>query len=354
MKIYQKYVVSKYLKNFFIIFFALELFYVSIDLLTTYKKLPNSANLQILYIMFQSMNAINYVLPLSIVFAIIVTMISMIKMNELVSLLSFGIGKQKVLKPIFLTSLFITIIYILLNFTSFSYVREFSNNILRFGQISSDTKDLFLKNDNNYVYFEKLDPIKKEATNIKIYNIKNSDLRYIINAKKGYYDDKNWILYDVEKIVKPNVAVLGDKGLRVEKFSKLDTLKDFRPKIIDNVYKGKFNLSILDAMDALEFFNSQNIDTTRIRAIIYIQLFLPLFAPFLGLILFVNIPLISRYSSTIFLSFSLAFTSVLVWGLLFLLSKLALNSVIYPEIAIMFPIFLLGMLSLYLYNKLLN
>jgi len=351
MKLYQKYIIAKYLKTFFIIFFALELFYVGVDLLTTYRKLPQSANLQILYTMFQSMYAINYVLPLSVIFAMILTTVSMVKTNELVSMLSFGISKQSIIKPLFITSLFITILYILLNFTTFSYSREYSNNILRFSQISSDTKDLFLKNGENYIYFGKLDPIKKEATNIKIFRVKDKDVLSIINAKKGYYNDKNWILYGVEKIIKPKVTVLDSRGLKIEKFAKLETLKGFRPKIIDNVYKGKFNLSIPDAIDALNFFNSQNLDTSRLRTIIFTQIFLPLFAPLLGLILFTKVPIIARYNSTVLLSFALTFLSVFVWGLLFLLSKLALNSVIYPELAIMLPIFLLGLSSLYSYIK---
>ncbi len=351
MKIFQKYIVAKYLKTFLIIFFALELFYVGIDLLTTYRKLPQSANLQILYIMFQSMCAINYVLPLSVIFAMILTAISMAKNNELVSMLSFGISKQSIAKPLFFASLSITILYVLLNFTPFSYSREYGSNILKFSQISSDTKDLFLKNNSDYIYFGNLDPIKKQATNIKIFRVENRDIVSMINAKTGHYNDKNWIFYGVEKIIKPKVTTLDSKGLKIEKFAKLETLKDFRPKIIDNVYKGKFNLSVPDAIDALSFFNSQNLDTSRLRTIIFTQIFLPLFAPLLGLILFMKIPTISRYNSTVLLSFSLALLSVFVWGLLFLLSKLALNLVIYPELAVMFPIFLLGLASLYSYIK---
>lgn len=351
MKIYQKYIIAKYLKTFFVIFLALEFFYVGIDLLTTYRKLPQSANLQILYTMFESMYAINYVLPLSVVFAMTLTTISMVKTNELVSMYSFGISRQDIIKPLFISSLVITVLYILLNFTPFSYSREYGNNILRFSQISSSTKDLFLKNNYNYIYFEKLDPIKKIARNIKIFEIKDRDIVSITNAKKGYYNDKNWILYDVKKITKPKVVVLDGGGLKIEKFDKLETLKDFRPRIIDNVYKGKFNLSIPDAIDALNFFNSQNIDTSRLRTIIFTQIFMPLFAPFLGLILFGRVPIISRYNSTILLSFSLTFSSVIVWGLLFLLSKLALNTVIYPELGVMLPILALGLFSLYSYMK---
>lgn len=59
---FEKYIVINYLKNFFIIFIALDLFYVGVDILTNYNTIPDSANLQLLYALFQGMNAVNYVL----------------------------------------------------------------------------------------------------------------------------------------------------------------------------------------------------------------------------------------------------------------------------------------------------
>lgn len=351
MKIYQKYLILNYLKFFFVILCALEFFYIGVDLLTTYQKLPKSANLQILYMLFESMYAINFVLPLSVIFAMIATMISMIKSNELVSLSALGVSRQAVARPVFFSALAIIIVYISFTFTSFSYAREYSTNILQYNQISTNTEELFLKNNDDYIYFEKLNPIKKEATNIKIFHVVDMDLEYTLEAKKGYYQEKNWVLYDVVKTIKPKVETLGGKGLSIEKFSTLETLKDFRPKIIDNVYKGKANLSVLDAIDALKFFDAQGFDTSRIKTIILSQLFLPLFAPLLILIFSSKIPIISRYYNTTLISFALIFISLGTWGILFLLSKLAMNSVIIPEVGIMVPIFLLGLFSFYSYFK---
>ncbi len=351
MKIYQKFIVYNYLKNFFIIFFALELFYVGLDLLTNYHKLPNSANLQILYIMFQAMTAVNYLLPLSIVFAMIVTKFAMIKSNELISMYALGLGKDDLVKPLFVSSMVITVIYIVFNFTPFSYAREYGQNLLKFSQISTNTKDLFLKNGSEYIFFEKLDPIRKIATNIRIFSVKNGDLRYIINAEKGYYKEKNWILYNVVKTVKRKVETLDDSGLEIIKYSTLETLENFKPKIIDNIYNGKFNLSILDAIEALKFFNAQELNTDRIRTIIFSQLFLPVFAPFLVLIFFYKVPMISRYKNLTLISFSLAFITVITWGILFLLNKLSFNLVLLPEIGIMIPMFFLGIYALFIYVR---
>ncbi len=351
MKTYHRYLIFQYLKNFFIILSALEIFYVGIDFLTTYKKLPNSANLQLLYMMFQGMYAINYVLPLSVIFSMVATVSTMIKSNELVSLYAFGISRQSFVKPIFFTALSIIVVYILLTFTKFSYAGEYIENILKFNQTSTTTRDLFLKNGDEYIYFKKLDPIRKEASDIKIFRVRDRDIISIISAKKGYYREKNWILYGVKKIIKPKVDTLDDKGLFSQKFNKMEALKDFRPQIIDNIYKGKVNLSVLDAVDALKFYDAQGLDTSRIKTILFSQLLLPFFAPLLILIFMVKMPTISRYHNLTITSFVLSFVGIIVWGILFLLSKLALSSVLMPEISIVLPISMLSIASLYSYFK---
>ena len=330
---------------------ALEFFYIGIDLLTNYHKLPNSANLQILYVIFQAMTAVNYLLPLSVVFAMIVTSFAMLKSNELISMYALGISRQKLLIPLFFSAFSVTLIYIVFNFTSFSYAKEYSKNLLRFSQISTNTKDLFLKNGNEYIYIEKLDPIKKQAFKIKIFHVKDRDLEYIVEAKRGYYKKDKWILEDVVKTIKGQVESLEDKGLVIVKYKNLETLKGFKPKIIDNVYNGKSNLSILDAIEAMKFFNAQDLNTDKIRTVIFSQLFLPLFAPFLVVIFFYKIPMTPRYYNLTLYSFSLAFIAIITWGILFLLTKLSFNRVIVPEIAIMIPIFLLGITAMVNYVR---
>jgi len=327
MKVYQRYIILKYIKNFIIIFFALELFYIGIDLLSNYQKLPKSANLEILYILFQGANAINYTLPLSIVFSMIVFTLSLVKSNELISFYSFGLSRQSILKPLFITSLSITIIYILLNFTQFSYVDTYGYNLLRYKQIMTNTNYVFLANGDDYVFFKNINPIKKNATDIKIFKIKNADLASVIEAKRGDYREKQWILYDGKETIKPKVDTLDDKGIVVKDFTVKKALTKFRPKIIDNIYKGEVNFSILDAMEALKFYNKQGLGTNKIKAVILSKIFMPLFAPFLVIIFFTQIPIISRYSNTVLISSVLSFSTIFIWGILFLLSKLAVNSV---------------------------
>ena len=159
MKLFERYIVKNYLKNFFIIFIALDFFYVGVDLLTNYNNLPDSANLQILYALFQAMNAVNYVLPLSIVFGMIVTHFAMIKSNELICMYASSISQKALVRPFFFTSLVLTIFYVGLNTTEFAYAYEYSSNLKKYNRISTNSEELFLKHNNQYIYFKKLDPM---------------------------------------------------------------------------------------------------------------------------------------------------------------------------------------------------
>ncbi|EAB5226426.1 hypothetical protein D6H00_08635, partial [Campylobacter jejuni] len=91
MWIFFRFISGIYLKNFFIIFFSLLGFYCGIDLLLNFKDLPKAANLDLLYVMFLSFSAVPYVLPISLIFALVVSLISMIRANEFVSLYALGL-----------------------------------------------------------------------------------------------------------------------------------------------------------------------------------------------------------------------------------------------------------------------
>ena len=82
MSILTKYILKKYLLNFIIVLISLEIFFVGIDFLQNFKSIPDSANLQILYVLYMTFFTLTITLPLSIVFAWIVTLVVFIKNNE--------------------------------------------------------------------------------------------------------------------------------------------------------------------------------------------------------------------------------------------------------------------------------
>jgi len=351
VKIFQKYIIFNYLKNFFVIFISLEFFYVGVDILSNYNDFPDSANLQLLYMVFKTLDAVNYSVPLSIVFAMIVTKFGMIKSNELVTLYAIGITKKDIIRPLFLSAMSLAVIYISLNFTTFAYAYEYSRNLLKYHTISTAANGLFLKNNNDYIYFKKLDPIKKQATGIKIFTIKDNDLAQTVSAKRGYFSKDRWILEEAIIKKKPTIESINSKGITTIQQEKYITLKDFRPKIIENIHKGAYNMSIIDALDALRFFASQNINLDRVKTLLYSHFFFPLFAPFLVVILFYKLPISNRFFNVALYSFVFVFITLATWGVLFILTKLSSTSVIFPELGVILPITLLGLFALSKYYK---
>jgi lipopolysaccharide export system permease protein len=351
IKIFQRYVGWTYFKNVFVIFIGLVFFYAGVDYITNLKDLPESANLQLLYVSLNALTAINYALPLAIVFAMVVTKFGMIRSNELICFYAAGISKSRLLLPLFLIAMVLTLIYISLNLTPFAYAYEYRTNLLKNNRLAPISQELFLKYGKSYVYISELDLLLQEARDITIFDVENSQLIQTVEAKKAFFRNDKWELYEGRIVTKPKVQSLDDSGIKIETFEKMDALEGFKPKIIENTHQGDVALSILDALDTLEFFNSQSLDITPIKAKLYSMILFPLFAPFMVVILYYYLPASGRFFNLALLSFVFVFITLCVWGILFVLTQLSQAGVILPEIGIAAPIFLMGFFSLWLYYK---
>jgi lipopolysaccharide export system permease protein len=350
-KLYQRYVGTLYVKNVFIIFMGLVFFYAGVDLITNFKDLPESANLQLLYVSLNALTAVNYALPLSLVFGMIVSKFSMIRSNELICMYAAGISKTQLLKPLFVCAIGLTGVYIALNFTPFVYAYEYRSHLLKNHRIAPISSDLFLKYEGNYVYIATLDPIRQEAQGIRVFEVDGPQLVRAIEAKRGTFVRNEWVLEEVKVIHKPEVQSLEDEGLRIERHERMGALKGFKPKIIENAHQGGIALSVLDALDALRFFSSQGIDTKGVKTALYTMILFPFFAPLMVVILYFFLPASGRFFNLALLSFIFVIVTLGVWGLLFVLSKFSSGGVILPELAIALPILAMAIGALSLFYK---
>jgi lipopolysaccharide export system permease protein len=125
------------MKHFFIIIFSLVSFFVFIDFMFTKDKLPDSFNLQFLYVFYQAGNATLLMYSISLLFAMVITVMTLVKKNELISFLSLGYSLKKLYKPFFVFSLFLTLFLIGFQFTKYSL---FSNMAEQIKQSDSSSK----------------------------------------------------------------------------------------------------------------------------------------------------------------------------------------------------------------------
>lgn len=347
MKLFARYSAFIYLKYFFIIFISLVGFYVVIDTLTNLKNLPESANLQIIYVSLTALISINYVLPISLVLALIVTIINLTRSNELVSFYALGISKNRLITPIFAISLIISISYIGLCYTPFAYAKERQESLEDFQSFERSTSKIFLKFENKFIYIDKLFGDKYNAQNIRIFDMNGSQVLSQITAAEASYKDEIWNLKDNNITTLPNNFELGKSGLEIKYFDEMTIENSFRPRIIENI-KNKDNLySIGDAIDSINTLKNQNINTTKIKSVLYSMIFFPLFAPFMILILYYYMPTTGRFASLAIASFVAIFVSLCVWGVLFLLIRLSINGAIVSELGIILPVLILMLFAGY-------
>ncbi len=340
----KRYLLKQYVKYFFLILFALVLFFVGLDFLQALKSLPKSANLQVLYLLFRTFHGIDVLFPVSIVFAMIALKVHLIRSNELVAFYALGYSKRDMIKPLFITAVFLTFIYLLLHLTSFTYADEYAKNIRKFHSLSNSTRELFFKYNNSYVYFDQLFPLQKMAKKVRIFEVNGTKVVRIVKASNAYFENDHWRI--------ENALVIRNEGDKIStSVATLRSLYGYRPKILDSVYEGKTNISLLDALYALRLLKQQHLGSQKIKAIVFAHLFYPLFAPFFMIIVFYFVPISARLTSVNLFSLGAIVSTLIVWGLLYTLVKLSFTGVLAPEYTILLPIALLSVIAFYLYKK---
>ncbi len=354
MSILTRFILKKYIINFFIVLISLELFFVGIDYLQNFKNIPSSANLQLLYVLYNSFFTLTLALPLSIVFGWVITLVVFIRNNEFVAFNALGATRKEIFMPVVFISTFLLFSLIALQMTPLAYSYDQKRKILNNEYFTSTKSDIFLKYNDYYVYFKKLLPLEKKAENIHIFKVNNSDVVETIIGDKAYFQNNKWYVVDVKIINKPENINVDDSKLdiRYEKF--LHTLDGFKPKILDNVYESKTDFSIFDAISALILLKEQGINTQKIRGVIYNQIIIPFFVLPMILLVYAYSSLNSRFFNLgKFTSLSI-FGTLIVWGFFFMLFKLTSSGNIIPELSLLFPMLIWLILSTYIYNKKIN
>jgi len=351
MSILTKYILKKYLLHFTIVLISLQLFFVGMDFLQNTKDLPSSANLQLLYLMYNSFFTLTLTLPLSLVFGWILTLVIFVRNNELVAFFSLGAKRFNIYFPVVSISLLLLIALILIQMTPLAYSYEQKKKILDGNYFTNTKSDIFLKYDDKFIYFKNLYPLKKEAEDIHIYRVKDDDITETIIAKKAYFQNDKWYVVDAKIIKKPSVLNFNDSKLEVRHEKFLNTLEGFKPKILDNVYEVKSTFSILDAISAFDLLSKQEVNTDKIRSAIYYELVVPFFIIPLLMLIFVFTSNNRRFFNiSTFTSFSI-FGTLVVWGIFFMLHKFSNSGVLIPELALLLPMFIWFVMSYFIYRR---
>lgn len=348
-RLYFYYIVRLYLKNFLFILLGLTSAFATINYFQNAFLLQKGFNNQLLYIYYVSQEAFDILYPLALVFAAIMSKISLIKNNTLGALYSFGYSKRDVLLPFLVIAFIVHLLFVYLNTTTFANANENAHGLHQ-GVVKQLTKtNLFFKYNNSFVYLKRLDPIAKKIYDIDIFNLENGRLISLIHAKSATFNGELWEAKDI--VIKTQIYKRGKlQRVVIEQKEKLATLKGYKPQMIDQIYEGK-KINIIDAYSGLILLNNQGLDSYKMRLALYSKIFFPLFALFLIVVIFFKIPPYARFMNlamTLSIVLGIVF---LVWGLLFALNQLGASGILSPEMTTLLPITLFALYAIYIYSK---
>ena len=342
-----KYISFHYLKYFLIILSALVAFVVGFDYMDHTFPDGFSANLLLIYLVYKAFYAIDMLLPLALIFAMISTKVLLIRSNALVSFYSLGYSRTDILKPFVVVSSSVIVLFIFLHsLSSFSRANEFSANIRNYETYLNPSKDLFFTYKDKFIYFSGMLPLQKKAIDIRVFSIKNNTLKEVILAKEATYKNNSWFIKEADIIKKPDNMGFNSPGIEVEEKKGLNILSGFRPKMLDQVYDGKVNFTIKDAIDAFILLKDQNVNINSIKGALYKIFIYPLFVPCLVVIIFFFVPISARFLNVSLFSFGAILATLLVWGILFMLIELSNNKTIPSELGVVLPIVILFFIAL--------
>lgn len=186
MKIYTRYVIKQALKVQLLFLFCFYLAYALIDYSMHMRSFIDVPSLEVsAYYLFLFLKRLEYLIPLSLVIAVIKVMGSLRSHMEVTAFEIGGIGKAKLMRPFFTLSLLLTsLLYLNYEFTfpiSIRYVDNFQDTYLR-KKIEQTPHSLQLTGDQRLVYgdFRKVD-----QTLLDVYYFPNQDELFHMKALQG-------------------------------------------------------------------------------------------------------------------------------------------------------------------------
>jgi len=341
--LYFKVLFFNYLKNFLFIFLSLVLFFVFIDFMLNVKKLPNSTNLEMLYIFFESGQAAFLIYPVSLVFGVIVTLLTMIKKNEMIAFLSLGYSPKKLMLPILSLGFIIFSLFFSLQLYMNTSFKDKAQSVLNGKIYVNITRNMFFKFKDKVIFIKKLNLIKRIAYDMRIYELENGKVIKSGYIKKAKFENNYWVTNKaVFQTIHKNKIIT---NIQTQIF-----LKGFKPDIL-NKLESKQSMSLKIALETLYLLKKENIDLNFLKTYIYSAIIPPLSFLLLSIILFLKSPIHSRISNVSLYVFISVFSVIILWGAFLIFKKMALNNILSADVVFLTPFSILLGLTIYYLRK---
>ena len=346
MKRYFAYILTHYTKNFLMILLAITMAVTLVDYLQHSDRLTGTLNQTLMYMTYTWMSTVTRFYPLAIVFAATVTYMSLVSSNTLVSMLSFGYSKQRLFWPFVIPAVLFYALMMYLQFGEFAYAQERSVEILNKKNNAYIMNDMLFRYNNDFVYVNRLDPVKKVLYDVVLFDLDGTKVTKVTSTKSAKYEPPYWVTKSAVIMSKTFNKEKELSGFTTENISDYKFLKDYKPKVIELIYEGE-SLTIPDAYNAHKLLKQQNLNSVKIKAVLYNKVIIPLFAFAMVILIFFKTPYYERYINKELIWAVALGGTMLAWGIFYALFNVAKAGALSPDIAMLIPVVLFLLYAIY-------
>lgn len=219
-------------------------------------------------------------IPMSCLLSALLGFAGMSANSELVALKATGISFQRIVRPVLLLSVFISIGALLMNETLVPMTQTAASNLLRY-EVFQNTPPLlkeriFLKEENasglkRVIYIGSIAPKTGEMKDILIQEFENESIRRIVSAVGGQWADGQWWLNDGQVFdVQKNGAV---QPLFRFKRERLDL--NMTPDKVGKSSTKPDQMSIRQLKEEIETLEMQGAESKKLRMVLHLRLAVP-------------------------------------------------------------------------------
>jgi lipopolysaccharide export system permease protein len=354
MKIIDKYILKRYLSNFFVMLMMFIPIGIIIDVSEKINrmieyKIPLSA-IVIYYGNFTIYFA-NLLFPIFLFLSIIWFTSKLANNTEIIAILSSGISFTRFMRPYLIGATIVSVLAFLIGIFLLPKASEGFNNF-RYTYLSPggvekmrENSDVFRQvSKDEYIYVGSFNQASKMAFNFSMEKFDKDQLKYKINASRIMWNDKqkNYTLYDYTK------RTVGELSDKIEMAEKKDTLFSFDLEDLTPMVYVAETLSILELNHFIDKeIKKGNANISVYLVVLYKKYSLPVSAFILTIIALAVSSMKRRGGMGINLAIGIAIAFAFVFfDKIF--GALAEKSTINPFIAVWLPNVLFGILAIYL------
>ena len=354
MKIIDKYILKRYLSNFFVMLMMFIPIGIIIDVSEKINrmieyKIPFSA-IVIYYCNFTIYFA-NLLFPIFLFLSIIWFTSKLANNTEIIAILSSGISFTRFMRPYLIGATIVSVLAFLIVIFLLPKASEGFNNFrytyLNPGGIDKmrENSDVFRQvSKDEYIYVGSFNQASKMAFNFSMEKFDKDQLKYKINASRIMWNEKqkNYTLYDYTK------RTVGELSDKIEMAEKKDTVFSFDLEDLTPMVYVAETLSILELNHFIDKeIKKGNANISVYLVVLYKKYSLPVSAFILTIIALAVSSMKRRGGMGINLAIGIAIAFAFVFfDKIF--GALAEKSTINPFIAVWLPNVLFGILAIYL------